>query len=148
MNLRLTAAPGTDEGTVHLEMHGYLDYETSEDFLATATKHLADTPGLRALHLNCGGLEGIDSMGLAMLLMLHRRTTAARVTLHLDQRTQALDRMLTVTGTMEHLVPLHQAGSGGQTAPQQMGSRHTAEDSGLVDSPGQGFRPAGPDTGA
>ncbi|MFD6415684.1 STAS domain-containing protein [Streptomyces sp. NPDC060194] len=103
--LRLTTAAGPHAGSVHVAVHGFLDYDSSEHFLDLATSHLDAAPGLRTLYLNCADLTGIDSMGLAMLLMLHRRTTAAGVALHLENRPPLLDRLLTVTGTLDHLVP-------------------------------------------
>ncbi|MGW1892268.1 STAS domain-containing protein [Streptomyces sp. NPDC002004] len=146
-HLRLITAPSSDDHVVHLEVHGCLDYDSAEHFLAAATQHLADTPGLRHLHLNCGGLDGIDSMGLAMLLMLHRRTTAAHAALHLDDRPPVLDRMLDITGTLDYLVPHHATGTSGHTEPQRMAYRHTPEDGIPVDHAGRGHRPSGPDAG-
>ncbi|MGW3819705.1 STAS domain-containing protein [Streptomyces sp. NPDC005046] len=102
--LRLTTADGSGD-EVHLELHGFLDYDIADHFLSIATEQLAESPGLRALHVDCAGLGGIDSTGLAMLLMLYRRTSAAQVMLFLDNRPPALERMLDITGTLEHLVP-------------------------------------------
>ncbi|MEV7085496.1 STAS domain-containing protein [Streptomyces sp. NPDC093085] len=109
----LTAAT-SDGGTVlRLELHGYLDHDTADRFLADATARLTDAPDARLLRLDCAGLGGLDSMGLSVLLMLHRRTAAAGVRLRLDHRTAALERMLTVTGTLDHLAPGHHSGHGG-----------------------------------
>lgn len=83
--LRLTTASESGD-EVRLELHGFLDYDSADHFLAVATEQLADSPGLRVLHVDCAGMSGIDSTGLAMLLMLHRRTTAADVTLRLVGR--------------------------------------------------------------
>ncbi|MFE9808928.1 hypothetical protein [Streptomyces sp. NPDC005548] len=49
------------------------------------------------------GLSGIDSMGLSVPLMIRRRTDAARVRLHLDERPPQLERLLEITGTLDHL---------------------------------------------
>lgn len=102
--LRLTPA-GDSGDEARLELNGFLDYDSADHFLAVATSQISDSPGLRTLHIDCGGLSGIDSTGLATLLMLHRRTSAARVVLFLNDRPAALERMLDITGTMEHLVP-------------------------------------------
>ncbi len=144
-DLRLVAAPGAVEGVLRLEVHGFLDYDGAEYFLATAVRHLTAAPGPHTLHLDCAHLAGIDSMGLAMLLMLHRRTTAAHVTLHLEGRPPALERMLEITGTLDHLVPGRLAGAG-QTETPQVSGRRTPEDGIGADRAGRA--PAGPDTRA
>ncbi|MFC9291026.1 STAS domain-containing protein [Streptomyces sp. NPDC057052] len=69
---------------------------------------------LRDLRLDCADLTLIDSTGLAMLLMLRRRTYPAGITLHLDNRPAHLERMLQLTGTAEYL-----------TEPQPRAGRHT-----------------------
>ncbi|WP_392892914.1 STAS domain-containing protein [Streptomyces sp. LN699] len=144
--LHLIPCHRADEDVLRLEVHGFLDFDSSEAFLTAVTAHLADTPGLRSLHLDCGGLGGIDSMGLAMLLMLHRRTTAAHVTLHLEARTPALDRMLTITGALDHLVPRGPGQTGAHAEPQRMAYRHTSEDGAPLENPGRQPHPTGPDT--
>ncbi|MFF3611963.1 STAS domain-containing protein [Streptomyces sp. NPDC002580] len=149
-HLRLTAAEADD--AVHVRLDGFLDYDSADYFLAAATRPLAATPGLRHLHLECGALSGIDSMGLAMLLMLHRRTTAVGVSLHLDNRTPALDRLLDITGTLDLLVPdrtgqekpRNEADAAGPLSDlldgRRMAYRHTSKGG----SPA-GFGGAGPD---
>ncbi|MFJ5637072.1 STAS domain-containing protein [Streptomyces goshikiensis] len=144
--LHLVPSHRTEEGALHLEVHGFLDFDSSEDFLTAVTGHLTDTPGLRSLHLDCGGLAGIDSMGLAMLLMLHRRTTAAQVTLLLEARPPALDRMLTITGAMDHLVLRGSGETGGHPEPPRMAYRHTSEDGAPLEHPGRQPRPTVPDS--
>ncbi|MFD6415348.1 STAS domain-containing protein [Streptomyces sp. NPDC060194] len=105
--LATTTVPSADGTTLVLAVRGFLDYDDSERFLDEAVAHLTATPGLRHLRVDCAALGGIDSMGLCVLLMLHRRTAAAGVTLHLDNRPPLLDRVLTVTGTLEHFDPHH-----------------------------------------
>ncbi|MFG2415385.1 STAS domain-containing protein [Streptomyces goshikiensis] len=144
--LHLVPSHRTEEGVLHLEVHGFLDFDSSEDFLTAVTGHLADTPGLRSLRLDCSGLGGIDSTGLAMLLMLHRRTTAAHVTLRLEARPPSLDRMLTITGAMDHLVPRGTGETGGHAEPQRMAYRHTSEDGAPLEHPGRQPRPTVPDS--
>ncbi|MGE6732696.1 STAS domain-containing protein, partial [Streptomyces sp. NPDC059900] len=55
------------------------------------------------------------SMGLSILLMIHRRTTAAGVRLHLDDRPAKLNRLLTLTGTLDHFTA--PAASGAEPSP-------------------------------
>ncbi|MGW6054843.1 STAS domain-containing protein [Streptomyces sp. NPDC055189] len=98
--LRLTTVDTED--TVRIEVHGDLDYDNADHLLLTVTAKLAEHPRLSDLHLHCAGLQAVDSMGLSILLMIHRRTSAAGVRLHLDDRPARLDRLLSLTGTLEH----------------------------------------------
>ncbi|MFF8941477.1 STAS domain-containing protein [Streptomyces sp. NPDC014864] len=86
---------------------GDLDYETSDELVDTVTEELARSgPGgapWQDLRLDFAQLTWVDSMGLSALLMIRRRTGAAGVTLHLDNRPEFLDRMLDVTNTYDHL---------------------------------------------
>ncbi|MGW6270165.1 STAS domain-containing protein [Streptomyces sp. NPDC055060] len=138
------STPGSDTGILHLELHGYLDYDTAERFLDEATAQLAAAPAaLRTLRVTCADLAGIDSMGLSVLLMLHRRTTAAGVALRLHERPAALDRMLTITGTLDHLVPERRGEGDRRTRSDSMAYRHTLDDGIRADHPEQ--TAAGPD---
>ncbi|MBY8885390.1 STAS domain-containing protein [Streptomyces sp. PTM05] len=87
-------------GTTTLHVHGDLDYETCDELLDTATRHL---PGCRELRLDCAELAFCDSMGLSCLLLLHRRAAADGTRLHLDNRSDAFDRLLRLTGVLGHL---------------------------------------------
>ncbi|MEU3369324.1 STAS domain-containing protein [Streptomyces sp. NPDC006711] len=100
-HLRLTAE---DTGTtVRIELHGDLDYDNADIVLDAVTEKLRERPRLRDLHLGCAGLGSVDSTGLSVLLMIRRRTDAAQVSLHLEDRTAALDRLLTITGSLDYL---------------------------------------------
>jgi anti-anti-sigma factor len=99
--LRLTTVD--TDATVHIELHGDLDYDHADQLLEAVTATLGAHPRLADLHLHCAGLGAVDSMGLSALLMIHRRAGEAGVRLHLDDRTANLDRLLTLTGTLEHL---------------------------------------------
>ncbi|MFD5723487.1 STAS domain-containing protein [Streptomyces sp. NPDC127036] len=138
----LTTIPSSDKTALCLEVHGFLDYDCADHFLAQASQQLADSAGLRALRLDCRHLEGLDSMGLAMLLMLQRRTTAAGVTLFLDNRRPALQRMLDITGALPYLVPDHQENASESAESEAMAYRHTSEGGTAADRTG---RPLGPE---
>ncbi|MFE1173056.1 STAS domain-containing protein [Streptomyces sp. NPDC058773] len=97
---RSTLVTTPDKHTAHLHLTGDLDRTTADELLALALRQIAEQPELRDLHLNCARVAACDPMGLSVLLALHRRTTAAGVHLHLDDRPPALDRLLTVTGTL------------------------------------------------
>ncbi|WP_190143486.1 STAS domain-containing protein [Streptomyces glebosus] len=89
-----------DRHTAHLHLTGDLDHTTADELLALALRQIAAQPGLRALRLNCAQVRACDQMGLAALPALRRRTEAAGIHLHLDDRPPALDRLLTDTGTL------------------------------------------------
>ncbi|WP_367125891.1 STAS domain-containing protein [Streptomyces phytohabitans] len=89
--------------TVVLALSGELDYDTSGELVGQVEEALTGQPDLRELLLDCRGLELVDSMGLSALLRAHRAATARGVRFRLDHRSTGLERMLTVTGTFEHL---------------------------------------------
>jgi anti-anti-sigma factor len=92
-----------DARTLRVAVRGDLDYDTAEELLEAVDAGLTAYPGTRELRLDCGGLSHCDSMGLSVLLTVHRRTSAAGIRLRLDDRPQPLDRLLDVTGTLEFL---------------------------------------------
>ncbi|MCF3963394.1 STAS domain-containing protein [Streptomyces fuscigenes] len=96
--------------SVVLALAGDLDYDTCDDLRYRITATLADHAQVTDLHLDCEGLEAVDSMGLAALLLAHRATTAREVRLHLDRRSPRLERLLSLTGTLEHLTGVRAEG--------------------------------------
>lgn len=92
-----------DSHTGRIVLVGELDFASVEDFLVTVTERLAANPALRDLHIDCRDLAFCDSLGLAALLTVHRRVAAVGAVLHLDNRRPAFERMLTITGTLDHL---------------------------------------------
>ncbi|MEV6565689.1 STAS domain-containing protein [Streptomyces kronopolitis] len=115
---------------MRIEIHGDLDHTSADLVVEEVTSQLAGRPALTDLRLDCADLGTVDSMGLSALLMIGRRTTAAGVRLHLDDRPATLDRILNLTGTLEYL-----------TAPPPIGAAETpvTEDSAMP------ARPGGPD---
>jgi anti-anti-sigma factor len=99
MTYSLTISTAAQSASVRIT--GDLDYQTSDDLVEVATKLLAQD-GLSDLHLDFSETEFLDSAALSGLLLLHRRTSEAGVTLHLDHRPQFLDRVLQVTGLFDH----------------------------------------------
>lgn len=100
-HLRLTTVDTVD--SLRIEVHGDLDYDSAGLLLTEVTAQLAARPALMDLHLHCARLGTVDSTGLSVLLMIGRRTSAAGVRLHLDARPAKLDRLLRLTGTLDHL---------------------------------------------
>ncbi|PJN01690.1 sulfate transporter [Streptomyces sp. CB01201] len=136
-HLRLTAVD--TETTVRIELRGDLDYDNADLLLEAATAKLAAHPRLRDLHLGCAELGSIDSTGLSILLMIRRRTDAAEVSLHLEDRTPALDRLLRITGSLEYLTALSTGAVHETSGPGE--SRADAEEAIPA-------RPTGPDSSA
>ncbi|MBW5247950.1 STAS domain-containing protein [Streptomyces sp. P01-B04] len=100
-HLRLTTVDAQD--SVRIEAHGDLDHDSAGLLLREVTDQLSARPAMTDLHLLCAALGTVDSMGLSALLMIGRRTAAAGVRLHLDDRPAKLDRLLRLTGTLDHL---------------------------------------------
>jgi anti-anti-sigma factor len=134
-HLRLTTVDSED--TVRIELHGDLDYDTADDLLAEVTTVLGTHPRLDDLHLHCAGLDTVDSMGLSILLMVRRRTGPAGVRLHLDDRPTALDRLLTITGSLDYL-------TGASSGAANSASLRTDEPQG-AGGEARAVRPTGPD---
>ncbi|MFD3547308.1 STAS domain-containing protein [Streptomyces sp. NPDC058655] len=99
--LRLTRADA--DGAVRIALHGNFDHQNADALLDVVTSVLAEPEGRRDLHLDCGGIVALDSSGLSTLLMVRRLTDGAGVGLYLHGRPPRLDRMLKVTGTLDHL---------------------------------------------
>lgn len=106
--------------SARLCLAGSLDYQTTADFVGAVAEVLHRHPAPARLHLDLSGLTFCDSAGLAGLLLVHRRTSQAGVSLHLDHRPQFLDRILDITGTFEHLVTSAPAG---EDSPGETGVR-------------------------
>lgn len=100
-HLQLTTVD-TQHG-IRIEIRGDLDHTGADLLIDEVTAQLAGRPALADLHLHCAGLGTVDSMGLSALLMISRRTTAAGVRLHVDDRPAKLDRLLDITGTRAYL---------------------------------------------
>ncbi|MER5946553.1 STAS domain-containing protein [Streptomyces sp. NPDC001904] len=98
------AVAGLRDGVLTLVLAGALDYDTSDAFTRQAGQVLDEHPAARVLRLDCAGLLGIDSMGLSTLLALRRRLDGAGTALHLTARPRSLERLLTITGTLEYLI--------------------------------------------
>ncbi|MFF3203833.1 STAS domain-containing protein [Streptomyces sp. NPDC002962] len=109
-----------DARTLRLAIHGYLDYDTSDEF-TPAVDEVLDAhaerhgPVLRHLHLDWADLTAFDSSGLSALLALRRHTHPAGITLHLHHQPTYFSRLLEVTGVMGHLTQ-HAHGTGSPEA--------------------------------
>ncbi|MFE6776419.1 STAS domain-containing protein [Streptomyces sp. NPDC057702] len=123
------------DGGVRVEITGDLDYDNADFLLEEVTARLAARRDLASLRLSFAHVGVIDSMGLSTLLMIARRATSAGVRLHLENRPARLDRLLVVTGTLEHL-----------TAPPPAGTAtpHPASAPPATEGEPRATRPTGP----
>lgn len=101
MPLRLTHLE--KPGAARFELHGDLDHYWADLLLEAVEAVLAGDSGLHDVHLHCAGLSTVDSSGLSVLLMIRRRTSAAGVRLHVEERPVCLERLLELTGILEYL---------------------------------------------
>ncbi|MEU6540399.1 STAS domain-containing protein [Streptomyces sp. NPDC047000] len=103
LTLTVEAAPAS----AVVRVAGDLDYDTCAELLAAVAplidRWLAAPSAAAELRLDLGRLGSVDSSGLSVLLLIRRRTDEARVRLHLDERPDALNRLLDVTGTVKFL---------------------------------------------
>ncbi|MEU1470574.1 STAS domain-containing protein [Streptomyces sp. NPDC005761] len=126
-HLQLTTVDTQD--SIRIEIHGDLDHTGADLLIEEVTAQLAGRTALADLHLQCADLGAVDSMGLSALLMIGRRTTAAGVRLHLDDRPAKLDRLLDLTGTRTYLtVPPANGASETMTQDSAMPARPTGPD--------------------
>ncbi|MGE2715973.1 STAS domain-containing protein [Mycolicibacterium litorale] len=101
--MNLTFSVDTADRSATVRIAGELDAQTTDEFVATATRLLETHSALRALRLDCAGLTFCDSVGLSGLLLIERRTSGAGVDLYLDNRPTYFERILDITGILEYL---------------------------------------------
>ncbi|MDX3074048.1 STAS domain-containing protein [Streptomyces sp. MI02-7b] len=133
----LQLVTASSEDTVRIEITGDLDRDNAELLSDEVTAQLDARPDLKDLHLHCAGIGAVDAMGLSVLLMISRRTTAAGTRLHLDDRSAKLDRLLDITGTLAHLTAT-------TPTPATTSQQHVAEPS-IAKGRTQAARFTGPD---
>ncbi|GAA4116883.1 STAS domain-containing protein [Streptomyces hundungensis] len=126
------------ENTVRIEIIGDLDYQTADVLLDEVTAQLGARPDLKDVHLHFQEIGTVDSMGLSVLLMIHRHTTAAGTRLHLNDRPPNLDRLLDITGTLEYFESTPPVGTA-------FSPSNSTTASSIADT-GQSSRPGGRDT--
>jgi len=116
--MNLTVSVETHAATATLRVRGDLDYESTAKLVSTVSDVLGEPGAVTDLHLDFTDLSFCDSAGLSGLLLIHRKTSAGGVHLHLDRRPAQLQRILDITGVLEHLT----------TAP----AREASSESGIV----------------
>ncbi|MET8114870.1 STAS domain-containing protein [Streptomyces prasinus] len=129
--------PAETPHTVCLALVGDLDHEVGDEVLHQVLHALRGGEDVRDLRLDCQDLGAVDSAGLAVLLQIHRHTSADGTGFHLDHVGPRLERLLRITGTYEYLTtPRQAAPSAGPTGSAGAAGAAGAaeEDSGTLDS--------------
>lgn len=101
--MKLTLSLHTTARSTSVRIAGDLDYGTTRLLVDTVSDLLTGDKIPEDLHLDFSDLAFCDSAGLSGLVMIHRRTCAAGVRLHLDDRPAQLERILTITGLLDFL---------------------------------------------
>ncbi|MEH3141824.1 MAG: STAS domain-containing protein [Mycobacterium kyogaense] len=111
--MNLTLSTDFDGTSTRLTVAGDLDYESTPRLVSAVTDLLAGSPSVTDLRLDFAGLTFCDSAGLSGLLLVHRKTSVSGVQLHLDRRPAQLQRLLDITGVLDHLTtrPIREAAS-------------------------------------
>jgi anti-anti-sigma factor len=91
-----------DGDTIVASLSGELDMPATFR-LEPELERLTQQSGVRALVLDMGEVEFIDSAGLGVLLASHERLRAAGIRFDLTSPSRAVDRILQVTGAGESL---------------------------------------------
>jgi anti-anti-sigma factor len=86
-----------------LDLDGELDYDSGDVLLTAVARWLDETSDIQSLLIDCTALGFCDSWGLSVLLTIHRQVTSRGASLTLDNRNDALDRLLARTNTLDHL---------------------------------------------
>lgn len=102
MNLDI-ATQSTSPESITVHVVGDVDYLTTATLVATVTDLLATAPALRDLRFELTGMSFCDSAGLSGFIQIHRRTSSAGIHLHLDDMPPHFERILDLTGVLEHL---------------------------------------------
>ncbi|TFV54893.1 anti-sigma factor antagonist [Mycobacterium sp. PS03-16] len=118
MKLTVTTDKTARSAGVHIA--GDLDFLSTGEFVDAVCTLVSDQPGLCHLRLDFAALTFCDSAGLSGLIDIHRHAAAAGVQLHLDRRPAHLDRVLDITGILDHLTTppaVDGATTGARTGP-------------------------------
>ena len=101
--MKLTLTSDATTRSARLGIVGDLDYGHTGRLLNTVSELLSGDVDLRELHLDFAELAFFDSTGLSALLQVHQKASNVGARLHLDNRPAHLERVLEITGTLDHL---------------------------------------------
>ncbi|OBK77333.1 STAS domain-containing protein [Mycobacterium sp. 1164985.4] len=97
--------------SARIHVAGDLDYGHTAPLLDAVSELISANAGVRELHLDFTGLGFLDSTGLSALLIVHREVSRSDVVLHLDNRPPHLERVLEITGLLDHFTTVPPAAS-------------------------------------
>ncbi|MGE2721242.1 STAS domain-containing protein [Mycolicibacterium celeriflavum] len=109
MKLTLKSEITTPSARIHIA--GDLDYGRTARLVDAVSELVAANPDVRELFLDFTDLGFIDSTGLSALLIVHREASRFGVVLHLENRPPQLDRVLEITGLLDHFTSAPAAGA-------------------------------------
>ncbi|KUH70950.1 hypothetical protein AU184_12360 [Mycolicibacterium novocastrense] len=109
--MKLTLKTDVTIPSARIHLAGDLDYGHTAPLLDVVSELLSTDAGVKELRLDCTELGFFDSTGLSALLVIHREAARSGAVLHLDNRPPQLDRVLEITGLVDHFT------SGEATAP-------------------------------
>ncbi|MFV9634996.1 STAS domain-containing protein [Mycobacterium neumannii] len=101
--MKLTLKSDVTIPSARLTVAGDLAYGNTARLVDAVSELLSTDARVKDMHLDFAELEFVDSTGLSALLVIHREVTRSGVVLHLDNRPRQLDRVLEITGLLEHL---------------------------------------------
>nr|WP_090344518.1 STAS domain-containing protein [Mycolicibacterium malmesburyense]CRL76090.1 anti-sigma-factor antagonist [Mycolicibacterium malmesburyense] len=100
--MKLTLKSEITPPSARIHIVGDLDYGRTARLVDAVSELVAANTGVRELHLDFSGLGFFDSTGLSALLIAHREASRSGVVLHLVHRPPQIDRVLEITGLVEH----------------------------------------------
>lgn len=101
--MKLTLKPDVTIPSARIHIAGELAYGQTARLVDAVSQLLSSGAGVTDLHLDFSDLAFFDSTALSVLLLIHGELSRAGVALHLDNRPPQLERVLEITGLLEHL---------------------------------------------
>ncbi|MGE2836217.1 STAS domain-containing protein [Mycobacterium sp. SMC-4] len=101
MNLTVTVTSASPDARIRVA--GDLTYGSTAALVDTITSLCDARAAVSGVHLDFADLTFCDSAGLSALLLIHRRASAAGIPLHFHHRPDHLNRILDITGLLDHL---------------------------------------------
>ncbi|MFC8920661.1 STAS domain-containing protein [Streptomyces sp. NPDC057116] len=111
--------PDTGRHLLRLALFGDLDYDSGEEILHLVRQALGAHKEAHELVLDCRELRLVDSMGLSVLLQVHRDASEGGRRCHLEAVGPSLERLLRITGTFDHLTAPGPASASPSTSRSQ-----------------------------
>lgn len=109
--MKLTLKSEITIPSARIHVAGDLDYGHTAPLLDAVSELISAKAGVRELHLDFTALGFLDSTGLSALLIVHREVSRSGVMLHLDNRPPHLERVLEITGLLDHFTTVPVAAS-------------------------------------